>query len=113
MNGFWVLIAAGLLGAGARFAMSTSPRKWTRASVTDTLVGGIAAPIVFYVFLALPWTGPSLAKLDTVTEQAVTVAVIGYLASHAVVNVVRQRLRDWLEAAVDRGSKPPKDRGMC
>ena len=91
MTAFLILVGAGLAGAFLRALTSTTQTTWSRQTLADTLVGGLASPLVLSMLNGMGWAG-ALGGL-AVYERAVLVFFIGYAASHLFVTLIRKRLR--------------------
>ncbi len=92
---FLLLVGAGLLGAGLRVVTSRSQRTCSLESAADVVVGGLVSPILFALLSGWSVTAASIAKLDTLAEQAVAVFFVGYAISHLFVNLIRLRIAEW------------------
>ena len=93
-----VVISAAVVGAFLRAATSTNQRTWSWQSAVDTVMGGVASVVVYVLLGILPWSAPTVAKLDGFVEQGLTVGVLSYVASHVWVD----RGAAWLAAIGDK-----------
>lgn len=92
-----VVVLSALAGAFAR-AIASEQTTWSWRTTVDTAMGGLCSVATYVVLQALPWTAPTLAKLDLPWEQAAVVGPLSYVASHVYTN----RGADWLAALGDK-----------
>jgi len=91
VTAFLILVGAGLAGAFLRALTSTTQTTWSRQTLADTLVGGLASPLVLTLASSWGWGGALIAL--PLYEKAVLVGFVGYSASHLFVTLIRKRLR--------------------